>query len=133
MSVSEKWQIVKINNWNNCCCCCWLKWQDTKMFEDDEYLDSYSQVLPLPPRYRFRDLIWGESGHHGQNNDRYERQRQVYTLYNSLIFSCFEFLGPLPWSCKNESILLLNYLCNVNLYIKECLINCTLILFHPCP
>ncbi|XP_052673357.1 potassium channel subfamily T member 2-like isoform X13 [Crassostrea angulata] len=40
------------------------------MFEDDEYLDSYSQVLPLPPRYRFRDLIWGESGHHGQNNDR---------------------------------------------------------------
>nr|XP_022326622.1 potassium channel subfamily T member 2-like isoform X13 [Crassostrea virginica] len=41
------------------------------MFEDDmEFMDSYSQVLPLPPRYRFRDLIWGENSYHGQNNDR---------------------------------------------------------------
>lgn len=41
------------------------------MFEDDmEFIESYSQVPPLPPRYRFRDLIWGESSHHGQNDDR---------------------------------------------------------------
>lgn len=131
MSVSEKWQIVKINNWNNCCCC-WLKWQDTKMFEDDEYLDSYSQVLPLPPRYRFRDLIWGSLVITGKTMTGMKGSARC-TLYNSLIFSCFEFLSPLPWSCKNESILLLNYLYNVNLYIKVCLINCTLILFHPCP
>lgn len=53
-------------------------------------------------------------------------------LYNSLIFLCFEFLGLLLWLCKNELIFLLNYLCNVNLYIKECLINCILILFYLC-
>lgn len=48
------------------------------MFEDDiEFMDSYSQVLPLPPRYRFRDLIWGENSYHGQNNDRYVHNVQM--------------------------------------------------------
>lgn len=53
-------------------------------------------------------------------------------LNNSLIFLCFEFLSLLLWLCKNELIFLLNYLWNVNLYFKVCLINCILILFYLC-
>lgn len=50
--------------------------------------------------------------------------------YSFTLILMFYTQGPLPWSCKNESIPLMNYLCNVKRYTKLCLINCVLILCH---